>query len=226
MAWVKVDDQIDQHPKVVQAGPLALALYVAGLAYCNRSLTDGFIPSSVARRLVDWQATDKAGNEWALAYVDQQGGTATVNSVSVINSLVEFGLWDRASGGYRVHDYEHYQPTRAQVQARRAGTRDRVRKHRNGVTPSVTPDVTNTEGNGDVPGTGIYTQKGESDQAPAVMMGFRPKKNALSEEQERAAALARRLNREWVRQGMPRNPDGTPKMPELEGTDATATDSD
>ena len=55
MAWVKIDDHFDEHPKIAQAGPLAVAVWLAGLAYCNRNLTDGFIPWSKAQGLVSWQ---------------------------------------------------------------------------------------------------------------------------------------------------------------------------
>ena len=44
MPWVRIDDGYADHPKMAAVGPLGQALWLAGLAYCNRYLTDGFIP--------------------------------------------------------------------------------------------------------------------------------------------------------------------------------------
>lgn len=97
MAWVKLDDQFADHPKVIEAGPLAAWLYVCGLTYCSRLLTDGFIPAGQIRRLADVKNPD------ALA-----------------KRLVAVGLWEACDGGYRIHDYFEYQPTRERVLATRA----------------------------------------------------------------------------------------------------------
>lgn len=89
MPWIRLDDQFPDHPKVVEAGPLASWLYVCGIGYCNRLLTDGFIPSGQVRKLAD---------------VDNAGDLA--------QRLVAVGLWDETEGGYLVHDYLDYQPSR------------------------------------------------------------------------------------------------------------------
>ena len=91
MSWVKLDDQFPDHPKIMQAGPLAGWLYVCGLAYCNRLLTDGFIPAGAVNRLAD-----------------------VPNAPKLAAALVTAGLWDAAAGGYQVHDYLEYQPSREQ----------------------------------------------------------------------------------------------------------------
>ncbi len=41
MSWIKIDDQFSDHPKIIEAGPLAGWLYVSSLCYCGRYLTDG-----------------------------------------------------------------------------------------------------------------------------------------------------------------------------------------
>ena len=53
MAWVKIDDQFADHPKVMQAGPLAAWLYVCGLCYCGRCLTNRLIPYKQLVKLFD-----------------------------------------------------------------------------------------------------------------------------------------------------------------------------
>jgi hypothetical protein len=90
--WSKLDDAFPDHPKIQAAGPTAAWLFVCGLCYCNRLLTDGFIPLSQARRLADIDDPDAA-----------------------IRMLVDVGLWQRIEGGYAVHDFLAYNPTRGQV---------------------------------------------------------------------------------------------------------------
>ena len=100
MAWVRIDDQMPQHPKVVQAGPFGFALQVAALCYANRYLTDGFIPKQVVKHLLNDCLDD------LLADAE--------------NKVVQAGLWDVVEGGYQIHDYLKYQPSRAQVESARA----------------------------------------------------------------------------------------------------------
>lgn len=84
-------------------------------------LTDGHVPSGLITAL---------GGEW-------DDTTALVNA----------GLWSRADDGFQFHDWAEYQPTRDQIEAERAKTRERVEKHRstkrgNAVGNAVTtPDV-------------------------------------------------------------------------------------
>jgi hypothetical protein len=100
MPWVRIDEEFPDHPKVVGAGPLGIAMQVAALCYCNRHLTDGFVPRSTARRLID---------------LDGLG----VKPDDVIAALLAVGMWVRVDGGYQIHNYDHYQPTREQVLAER-----------------------------------------------------------------------------------------------------------
>jgi hypothetical protein len=46
-------------------------------------------------------------------------------------SLVAAGIWETADDGYLIHDYLHYQPSKADVQERR--TADRERKKADGI---------------------------------------------------------------------------------------------
>lgn len=104
MAWVKIDDSFADHPKIASAGPLGMALQVAALCYCNRYLTDGFIPRAMAPRLVYFE------------------GFAEPHDV--ITRLIEVGIWIEVEGGYRIHDYLEYQPSKADIEA----TREQRRK--------------------------------------------------------------------------------------------------
>jgi hypothetical protein len=98
MAWVKLDDKFAEHPKVVQAGPVAGFLYVAGLCYANRHLTNGFIPAA-----------------HVTALLTRDG----VNSAQLSKRLCAVGLWSettkKETPGFLIHDYLQFQPSRASV---------------------------------------------------------------------------------------------------------------
>lgn len=129
MPWVRLDDGFPQHPKVVTTGPLGLALQVAGLCYCSRYLTDGFIPQAAVPSLLDF-------SEEELTLNLQEGGGLCLLTVE---RLVSAGVWAIAPGGYRVHDYLHYQPSKEQVLRNRESNNARQSRYRN---PSVTPLLT------------------------------------------------------------------------------------
>ena len=123
MPWVKVDDHCDEHPKMARVGPLGWAMWLAGLAYCNRNLTDGFIPYTTARRLVSWDfLMPRNGSDiesiWTVGINSGMHGE-DVDSPLVIGMLVDAGLWEEVPGGYRVHDYMEYQPSKLEVVAER-----------------------------------------------------------------------------------------------------------
>jgi|ERR1041385_6463733 hypothetical protein len=110
--WVKLDDGICSHPKILAAGPLAAWQFVAGLCYCATYLTDGLIEDSAVAALVPNQ-------------------TRTI-SRRCADRLVRAGLWHREEGGWRVHDYHAYQPTADKVRAERLAAAHRMRTIRSG----------------------------------------------------------------------------------------------
>lgn len=114
MAWIRIDDHFDEHPKHSQVGPLAWGVWLAGLAYCNRNQTDGFIPRGKAKTLASFEVVDADGVIWTLGRTSGMSG-ADIDSEWIIGFLVEATLWDEVPGGYSVHDYSDYQPTREQI---------------------------------------------------------------------------------------------------------------
>lgn len=116
MAWVSIDDQFHDHPKAEQVGPLGRDLYVAGLEYANRNLTDGFIPKATAGRLV--------------SFYDIPGIGVTVNPYDIVNLLLDAGLWIAVEGGFEIHDYLDYQPSAEEVTRRREQKRERQQRWR------------------------------------------------------------------------------------------------
>lgn len=127
MPWVKIDDHFSEHPKHAMVGPLGWGVWLAGLAYCNRALTDGFIPRSVARTLASFEVVDREGRVWKLSRTSGMTGH-DIDADWVIGLLVEAGLWEEVPGGYRVHDYLDYQPSRDDVLREREKKREAGRK--------------------------------------------------------------------------------------------------
>ena len=136
MGWVRLDDQFPQHPKVIGIGPLGIAMQIAGLCYCNRYLTDGFVPESAIPTLLDFRELDQHA-------FNGVGGVCWM----AVEKLVSSGIWERVGGGYNIHDYLFYQPSKARVLKERELNRARQGRFRNtesnavsnaGVTPLVT----------------------------------------------------------------------------------------
>lgn len=88
MGWVKLDDQFADHPKVEKITDKALRLYIRALCYATRHRTDGLILRQVATRL---------------------------GSLKSVGELTAVGLWEEDKGGYRIHDYLAYNPSREQL---------------------------------------------------------------------------------------------------------------
>jgi hypothetical protein len=107
MTWVKVDDLITEHEKCVGLSADAWCLWLHGLTYCSRNLTDGRIPKAMLPRLTNLAKPAKAAAE-----------------------LVEAGLWDERAKWFAVHDYLEHQRSKAQVEADREAAAERQRRAR------------------------------------------------------------------------------------------------
>lgn len=94
MPWFKCDDKLHDHRKTRIAGKSAMGLWVIAGTWSADQLTDGFIPESVMLR---WGTRSDAAK------------------------LVKAGLWfaDELDGeqGWRFHDWDDYQPTKARREA-------------------------------------------------------------------------------------------------------------
>jgi hypothetical protein len=127
VAWVRIDDKFSEHPKVAKVGPLGVAMQMAALCYANRNLTDGFIPKSEVPLLVNFDGIALSSSQAASPDCDEP---VAVTWQYVVGVLVKAGLWEEAEGGYMIHDYLDYQPSRESViRARKAGV-ERVREYR------------------------------------------------------------------------------------------------
>jgi hypothetical protein len=101
MTWAKVDDQLHAHPKALAAGPEAMGLWVLCLSHCAAYLTDGHVDEGVVLGiLARWRVTPRS---------------LARRKTELSQALVDAGLWRRTATGWQFHDWERYQPTRAQV---------------------------------------------------------------------------------------------------------------
>lgn len=123
MGWVRLDDAFYDHPKVQEVGPLGLALWVTSIAWSNRNLTDGFVPRAKAKTLLDWE-----GVAWHMWRGEIVGGGEDAEALDVAAALVNAGLWVEADGGFRIHDYHDYQPSKDEVEAGRRQKQEAGRK--------------------------------------------------------------------------------------------------
>jgi DnaD/phage-associated family protein len=140
MTWVKIDDLLPDHPKVRRAGPAAAWLYIAGLCYCSRYLTDGFIADAA----LPWMGQYSKGRARTLAA-----------------KLVEVGLWERVDGGYQVHDYLQWNRSKAETKQQREAARVRMNKRRSSpeATHPCSPELPTSTSTSEQD-TGTTKQKG------------------------------------------------------------------
>lgn len=132
MTWFKVDDKFHDHRKSRRAQKAAIGVWTMAGSWAADNLTDGFVPESVLSR---WGNRKDAArlceaNLWTCAEVEGEKGWQFVN-------------------------WADFQPTKAEVEAEREMTKERVKKWRearrgNAVGNAVTPNVTNADVTPDV----------------------------------------------------------------------------
>lgn len=119
MPWFVVDDSAHMHPKLLAATNAGLGLWLRCGSYAAQHLTDGIVPGHVAK---------------------------LYGTPAQVRKLVAAGLWHEHGhtcphpkcaqpqpGDYYMHDYlDPYNPSRREVEARRAREAEKKRKHRTG----------------------------------------------------------------------------------------------
>lgn len=137
MTYIRLDDGFANHPKIARLAPPAVVLFVAGLCYCSRYLTDGAIPAAAARKL-------------------------DYSSPRAIGELVAAGLWERRGDDFEVHDYLKHQRSKAQVEAARESGRRRWHRFASNdrATPQESPLLTPL----DAPNRDVSEGRGQSDK--------------------------------------------------------------
>ncbi|GAA4175938.1 hypothetical protein [Gryllotalpicola koreensis] len=100
MPWFKIDDAFWSHPKTLRLSPEAVALWVRAGTYASQNRTDGVIDAHI---------------------LPVFGGVSGASQ-----ELIDAGLWEPHERGFVFHDWDDYQPSKADIDARREA--DRARK--------------------------------------------------------------------------------------------------
>jgi hypothetical protein len=115
MPWVRLDDAYYDHRKLMEAGAMAELLWVRGLAWSNRNLSDGFIPRVQARRLGDFSADVAEVNHEVKNDDPVRKDCIVTTAMDLAHRLCEVGCWKEVEGGFQIHDYDKYQRTAEEI---------------------------------------------------------------------------------------------------------------
>lgn len=160
MTWVKIDDAMPEHPKVVGLSDAAFRVHISAICYAARNETDGRVSAGAVRQF-RWQRR--------------------------VRELVEARLWDPTEDGFAIHDYLDYNPSREQVAAERKASRKRLERWRkrdsNGVCNAVTNVAPDPDPDPDlsvsVPPTPHRTGLTEAQERMRVMLHARARDHLL-----------------------------------------------
>lgn len=154
MAWVRMDDQFADHPKVVGLSDAAFRLHITGICYAARQETDGVIPR-------------------AAAFVNRKRAM----------ELVGAGVWHEHTAGYLIHDFLDYNPSAASLREKRAADSARkARGSRGGFQPDSNrpvpsrPDPVPPEP--EIPP--VSPQRGELARAQRARAGSKRKRDVIA----------------------------------------------
>lgn len=146
MGWGRMDDEFDEHPKVLALldendeadAAAALAVWVLAFPYAHRNSrrrgrTPGFIPTGLPRR--------------ALGSLGRRGAEI----------LVKHRLWDVVEDGWVFHDFADYLPSektrQERAEAGRKGAQARWHKNGTAVAPPSQADGNLPSGHSNLPST-------------------------------------------------------------------------
>jgi len=114
MTWFRLDDQVTEHPKTAGLSCEAWTLWVHGLAYCSRNLTDGEIPKALLPRLSPVRRVKKATAE-----------------------LVDADLWSDEGARILVTNYVKWQRSKSQVESDKSAAKERQKRSRTRRDPNT-----------------------------------------------------------------------------------------
>jgi hypothetical protein len=140
MPWVRIDEKAMEHPKVAGLPDGAFRLWVEGLTFCQKFLTDGFVAENSMRGLRAYSPKRRT-------------------------ELIASGLWEQTETGVRVHDYLQWNESREHVMRVRQLAKDRVKKLRGDRQQSSrehTPNTLRANTLGDVSCSESYPKAAES----------------------------------------------------------------
>jgi len=107
VSWLRIDDKMVRHPKICDLSDAAFRLHMAALGHCAEYETDGRIKESSAVTL-----------------------TKHKNKTPLIRELVDAGLWEAMIGGWCIHDFLEWNPSHAELKAKRDSAKLRMKSAR------------------------------------------------------------------------------------------------
>lgn len=87
---------LDDAPEFLDAGPLGIALWIAGLARCSRHKSGGYLSAGEVECLLPWHGVAITRGMYG----------ADADAVMVADLLVDAGLWTRTESGYLIRGFE------------------------------------------------------------------------------------------------------------------------
>lgn len=118
MSWLRIDDGMVDHPKIVEAGPDSIAAQLRALSWCSRLLTNGVFSRKVAERITH----DLAPN--MIAIMVEHGLWEAYDSANKVVSVLDLSF----AVSFRVHDYLKYNPSKRAVMQLRKNKGEAGRK--------------------------------------------------------------------------------------------------
>jgi hypothetical protein len=101
VAYLRISDDLPDHPKISRISDGTFRLYINANCWCQKHLTDGKITAASLQDIPRYRANR-------------------------VEELLAAGLWHREPDGYRVHDFLQHNDSKAEVTARRQRTASRV----------------------------------------------------------------------------------------------------
>lgn len=144
MPWVRIDDTMTFHHKIVVAGNAAVGAWVRLTAYSSAHGMDGKVPGSIARMV------------------------ATVRD---LEQAVRAGLLHAEGEDYQIHDFLHYNPSAEEVAERRS---KRAESGRLGGKQSASKRSRKTEANASMIANAPLRMRKDSGEAKVNPVPARP----------------------------------------------------
>jgi hypothetical protein len=126
MTWARFDDGYTHHPKVYRLSAMAELLDVRAIIHCARFNTDGLVRKGELPQF-----------SHQISRLSQR-----------LLELVEAGRWEVADGGWFIHDFLAFNPSKQEREEQKESNRDRQRQwraKRNAVTNSLVTYGTDRE---------------------------------------------------------------------------------
>lgn len=127
MPWVRFDDKFPRHRKIEPLSDAAFRLHVHALFWSSEQLTDGYLPKNS---------------------LDLAAPRRMKRPQKHVPELESAGLWEPAEGGWALHDFLDYQPSKEQVTADRAKAAERQKRWRERHGKTRDDSVSNGGSNG------------------------------------------------------------------------------